>query len=81
MWDTSRGRGTIRTWTLIERSGDPAFVAMLPFAVAIVEMDEGFMILAGIDPPDQVDISRRCRTTFRRSPATGRTVPHFLVGQ
>ena len=78
-WRASAGRGTIRTWTLIERSGDPVFKTLLPFAVAIVEMDEGFMIVAGICPPHLVDIGRRCRTTFRRSPAAGRTVPHFLV--
>jgi len=76
-WQVSRGRGTIRTWTLVERSGDSAFREMLPFATAIVEMDEGFLLLAGIDPPDQVDIGERCRLTFRISPATGRTLPHF----
>lgn len=78
-WQFSKGRGTIRTWTLVERTGDPAFVPMLPFATAIVEMDESFLVLAGIDPPDRVDIGRSCRVGFRISPATGRTVPHFRV--
>lgn len=79
MWPVSGGGGTVRTWTLVERTGDPAFGAILPYAVAIVEMDEGFLMLAGIDPPDQVDIGRRVRITFHRSPATGQLVPHFVV--
>jgi uncharacterized OB-fold protein len=78
-WLSSEGLGTVVTWTQIERTGDPAYQRELPYVVAIIELDEGFSMLAGIGPAASVDIGVRCRLGFRRSPATDSMAPHFEV--
>lgn len=78
-WEESAGVGTVTTWTGIERTGDPAFRPLLPYAVAIVTLDEGFSMIARVDPIDAVEIGARCRLRFETSPATGRPVPHFEI--
>jgi uncharacterized protein len=57
-WQTSSGAGTVYSWTVIWRPPMPAFAA--PYAVAIVELQEGFRMLAniiGCEPSDvRVDL-------------------------
>jgi uncharacterized OB-fold protein len=47
-WHESSGRGRLFTWTVSHRSPLPAFAAELPFAVAVVEMEEGVRMVAGL---------------------------------
>jgi uncharacterized OB-fold protein len=54
-WETSRGRGTIYTYTVIRRSLHPAFKPLVPYIVAWVDLDEQFRILTHVvevDPDD-----------------------------
>lgn len=44
----SRGEGTIYTVTVVRRTGDPAFRPRVPYAVALVDLDEGFRIMTEI---------------------------------
>lgn len=54
----SSGHGKIYTFSVVHRAPTPAFKADLPYAVAIVELDEGFYLTTGITgcPADQVAI-------------------------
>jgi len=54
-WMTSRGVGTIYTFTIVRRNQDPAFVDLVPYVVAWVDLDEKFRMLThivDIDPED-----------------------------
>lgn len=54
-WARSSGRGRIFTWTVTHRPIDPAFAAEVPYAVVVVEMDEGVRVvgnLLGLAPGD-----------------------------
>ena len=60
MWHDSEGRGTIYSVTIMRQHGHPAFRARLPMAVALVDVDEGFRLLAEIvtDDPFSVHIGQ-----------------------
>lgn len=51
-WLETAGRGTVHTFTVIRQQGIPAFKAELPYAVVMVELDEGprvFGAMPGVD--------------------------------
>ncbi|MGW1029056.1 Zn-ribbon domain-containing OB-fold protein [Streptomyces sp. NPDC002577] len=45
-WETSSGRGTLYSWTVVYRPVTPAFEA--PYAPAIVDMEEGYQFLTNL---------------------------------
>ena len=52
-WVTSAGRGRLYSWTVVWRPQHPSFV--VPYAPAIVELDEGWWMMSavvGCDPED-----------------------------
>jgi len=53
VWEPTSGRGRVFTWTVTHRPIDPAFANELPYAVLVVELDEGPRVvgnLLGIEP-------------------------------
>ena len=54
-WEPAWGRGRVFTWTVTHRPIDPAFADELPYAVLVVELDEGPRVvgnLLGLEPAD-----------------------------
>ncbi len=52
-WEPTSGHGRVFTWTVTHRPIDPAFSGELPYAVLVVELDEGPRVvgnLLGIEP-------------------------------
>lgn len=47
-WLESAGKGKILTFTVTYESAPPAFMAAVPYAVAIIEMDEGYRMMSNI---------------------------------
>lgn len=45
-WVASSGRGTVYTWTVVERALHPAFASATPMAPVVVEMEEGVRMLS-----------------------------------
>ena len=62
-WHISRGEGTIYTFSVIRQSRHPAFKDKAPYAVAMVDLDEGVRLLTNIvgvdDPSKEVHIGQR----------------------
>ncbi|MGH9206035.1 MAG: Zn-ribbon domain-containing OB-fold protein [Acidimicrobiales bacterium] len=46
-WQLSSGQGTLYTWTVVHRAMSPAFAADTPYAVIVVEMQEGVRLVSG----------------------------------
>lgn len=53
-WETSTGRGKVYTWSVIWRPQTPAF--RTPYAAAIVELDEGYQMIANIIGCDHASV-------------------------
>ena len=47
-WERSSGRGRVYSWTVTHQSPMSAFAARAPFAVLVVELDEGVRMVAGL---------------------------------
>ena len=54
-WRPSSGQGRIHSWTVTHRALHPAFADDVPYAVVVVELDEGPRLvsdLRGLDPAE-----------------------------
>src|SRR5262245_9871133 len=46
-WQPSSGLGRIYTWTVTHQAMHPAFAGDTPYAVVVVELDEGVRVVSG----------------------------------
>lgn len=71
-WQPASGRGRVFSWTVTHRAVDPALADAVPYAVVVVEMEEGVRLVGNIagdedsvlelDLPVVVDLDRRSDT-------------------
>lgn len=47
-WQPSSGRGRIYSWTVTHQAMHPAFADQTPYAVVVVEMEEGVRLVSGL---------------------------------
>ena len=47
-WVPSAGQGTIFSWTVTHQAPHPAFASQVPYAVVVVELEEGVRIVASL---------------------------------
>ena len=56
----SAGRGTLYTFTVIRQNGHPYFRGRVPYLVGLIDLDEGFRMMAEIAAaPDAVQVDQR----------------------
>ncbi|HEY4269640.1 MAG TPA: OB-fold domain-containing protein [Galbitalea sp.] len=48
VWRQSAGRGTVYSYTVLERAGHPARRDDVPYAVALIDLDEGIRVLGNL---------------------------------
>ena len=67
-WKTSKGEGTLYTYSVVRQTYHPAFRERVPYVIAWVDLDEGFRILThvtGIDDPAEVSVGQRVVVAWR----------------
>ncbi|WP_308014614.1 Zn-ribbon domain-containing OB-fold protein [Nocardia coffeae] len=66
-WHVSAGHGTLYSWTVVHRPVTPAF-AELPYAPAIVHLDEGFRTVTNLigTAPGDITPDMRVQVAFHR---------------
>jgi hypothetical protein len=75
-WERSAGVGTIYSWTVVWRPQQPAFV--VPYAPAIIDMDEGYQILANLVGCRVADLAVGMRVRVEFHPISdGYMLPYF----
>jgi uncharacterized OB-fold protein len=47
-WERSSGRGTLFTWTVTHQALVPGFADDVPYAVAVVELEEGLRLVSAV---------------------------------
>ena len=61
------GKGTVYSYSISYSVGDPALKAELPYAIVMVDLEEGARVLSRLDgDPDAVRIGDAVVATFRR---------------
>lgn len=63
-WAVSRGRGTLYSITTVARAPTPDFAPLAPYNIALVDLDEGFRMMAHAKPG--LAIGARVRIVFYR---------------
>lgn len=77
-WVDAKGTGSVHSFTVIRRASDPAFAPLVPYAVALIDLDEGPRMMANIVGTDAlaVKIGDRVQVTFEDR-GDGAMVPQF----
>jgi len=67
-WKQMSGRGTVYTFSIVQRAPTPAFAEDVPFVNAIVELEEGARMmtgLVGVEPdPSKISVGTPVEVTF-----------------
>lgn len=82
-WVESPGLGEVYSYTIARRAAHPAFEGRLPYAIVLVDLDEGVRMLANLaaDDLNDVHIGARVEVTFAQVD-TDVIMPEFrLVGR
>ncbi|MCP4754399.1 MAG: Zn-ribbon domain-containing OB-fold protein [Proteobacteria bacterium] len=56
-WIEASGKGTVYTSTVVENNAPSAFIAEVPYVVAIVKLEEGIQMLSNIVGCDPYDVT------------------------
>jgi uncharacterized OB-fold protein len=72
---SAAGTGTIFSITVVHRPPSAALQPFAPYAIALVDLDEGVRLMAHADPA--LAIGARVHATF--VPFGGRVVPRFIA--
>jgi uncharacterized OB-fold protein len=65
-WVDASGGGEVYSFTVARRSASPAFAHLVPYVVALIDLDEGVRMLATlrVDDPEQARVGQRVRVAF-----------------
>ena len=80
-WQTSKGAGTVYTYSVIRQTRNPAFKDLGALAVAYVDLDEGFRMLTNVvgvgDPTKDVHCGQRVQVEFEEQDSGEYPIPVF----
>jgi hypothetical protein len=77
-WRAASGRGEVHTYTVVHHAYDPSLANRLPYALAVIRLDEGPFFhsdIVGCDP-GELRVGLRVRAVFERVDAET-VLPHF----
>ena len=67
-WNQSKGLGTVYTFSVVMQSRHPAFKDIGPYAVAYVDLDEGFRIMTNVvnvdNPIEDIKIGMKVKLSW-----------------
>ena len=65
-WETASGRGTVHTFTVIRQNYSKPFRDLLPYVVAMIELDEGPKLMGNVVgcPIDEVTVGMPVEVFF-----------------
>jgi len=77
----SSGMGTVYTFSVVRQNRVPAFAELGAYAVAYVDLDEGFRIMTNIvgvgDPTKEVRVGQRVKVEFEKQDSGDYPIPVF----
>jgi uncharacterized OB-fold protein len=81
-WIRGSGNGTVHTFTVVRQSDDPFFKTRVPYAVAMIDLDEGVRIMTNIvdTPLDALAVGLRVEALFEGA-GGGIAIPLFRASR
>jgi uncharacterized protein len=79
-WRASSGRGVVHSVTVTHQAAHSAFATRVPYAVVLVRLDEGPLVIGNVVdvPPSSITIGQPIRVVFEEI-AEGVTLPQFAA--
>ena len=81
-WKTSKGEGTVYTYSVVRQNRSPAFSGLGAYALAYIDLDEGFRMLSNVvgigKPLTDVKIGQRVKVQFEKQDDGEYPVPVFV---
>jgi hypothetical protein len=56
-WIEASGKGTVHSFTIIRRASDPAFAHLVPYVVALIDLEEGPRMMANVLGKDAIGVA------------------------
>jgi uncharacterized OB-fold protein len=77
-WRNVSGTGTVYSFTVSRRAPSPEFEELVPYVVALVDLDEGFRMMSNVVGPDALSVQCGSRVAARfEQVADGQLLPVF----
>ena len=80
-WHTSKGEGTVYTYSVVRQNRNPRFADLGAYALAYVDVDEGFRMFTNIvgvdDPTKDIECGMRVKVEFERQDEGEYPIPVF----
>lgn len=79
-WTALSGRGSVQTFVTFERAYDPSWADAVPYVVALIELEEGPVMLSNVigTPADQVRVGQHVEIVYERISAEA-ALPQFRI--
>jgi uncharacterized OB-fold protein len=79
-WRAAEGRGVVHSITVTHQAAHPAFAARVPYAVVVVRLSEGVLVVGNVlgRAPSDVAIGQPVTVVFEEI-APGVTLPQFAL--
>lgn len=81
-WHVSRGEGTVYTYSVIRQNRNPAFKDLGAYALAYVDLDEGFRMMTNVmgvaDPTKDIKVGMRVKVQWEDQPNAEVSLPIFV---
>lgn len=72
----SGGRGQVASFTVVHKAASPRFKPLVPFTLALIELDEGFRAMMRIVGSSEPAIGDRVAVGFAADEADGTVLPY-----
>lgn len=80
-WHTSKGDGTVYSYSVIRQNRNPSFKDLGAYALAYVDLDEGFRMMTNVvgvnDPTKDITIGMRVKVSWEDQPDSEISLPLF----
>jgi uncharacterized protein len=83
-WTAMSGNGVVQSYVVFERAYHDSWKDQVPYVVALIELDEGPVLVSNVIgvPPAQVRVGQRVTVAFPRRTADGEAaLPQFTVAE
>ena len=82
-WMRSSGQGSIYTFNVMRRPGNPMMADEVPYVVALIDLDEGYRMLTNITgcAPEAIECGQRVEVAWDVELSDGRRLPTFAPAQ
>jgi len=76
-WLQASGRGTLYSWVVAVHASDPLLADQVPYAVALIELDEGVRVIANVLDADPSELRADMPVELVFEESDGNRLPNF----